>query len=502
MAGTRLFRNSSTTPTTTSSIRDTSSSSTSQFNSSNAAAHHRKPPRFAAKRTTPVHTPGYRPTTAAVLEEESLESPFLPHLSILADLSLSPPPPPPPPSATGAAAFQHSSSFSFEADNRSTADAEGGVSGKTCLPSTAALLDKWRLNHRRIKIASIDVASVGNASDTLVPVSVAFASAHASSPVSGRDLHESAKSYLNQGNYKRALENFEAILIAQVQRFGPLHPSVGAAMHNVGVCRQRMQQNELAENLFAEAVQIRQETLGRNHLEVAASLSKLGAARASLRKYDEAFDDLRQAISITQQQLGYEHKTMAQMLCHLACFYFEAGELFAAQATFMDAYRIYQRVWPNAEDRDACMAQMTDTLCNVGSIQNQRKRFANAITTFSEALDLQRGIFEPDHPRIVSTLDNLAFSYSKNKEYASALSCYQKMLKAQVSRSGTFTEACFETFRKQILMYEKLKKFDDAIKTTRSTLRLQESMLKNDDKIIRNTKEILAELAKSRKRRK
>jgi hypothetical protein len=38
------------------------------------------------------------------------------------------------------------------------------------------------------------------------------------------------------------------------------------------------------------------------------------------------------------------------------------------------------------------------------------------------------------------------------------------MLKAQqVSHSGTFSEEAFETFRKQIVVYEKLKRFADAV---------------------------------------
>ena len=73
------------------------------------------------------------------------------------------------------------------------------------------------------KISAVDVASVGNASDTLI------------SGVSGRDLHERAKAAFNRADYKAALPLFEAILAAQVRRFSALHPSVGAAMHNVGV---------------------------------------------------------------------------------------------------------------------------------------------------------------------------------------------------------------------------------------------------------------------------
>jgi tetratricopeptide (TPR) repeat protein len=261
-----------------------------------------------------------------------------------------------------------------------------------------------------------------------------------------------------------------------------------------------MGQHALAENLFQEAVSIRQQTLGTDHLEVAASLSKLGAAQTALRKFDEAFENLRTALAIARRTVGEQHKTVAQMLCHLGCLYFEAGELMSSQATFQDALDIYRAVWPTEKDRDACMTQLTDTLCNIGSIQNRRKRFAEAVESFTEALDLQRGIVRHDDARIISTLDNLGYSYSKQKDYGRALSCYRKLYRAQVSQSGTFNDACFEAFRKEILMFEKLKRFSEAIEETKEALSLQKSTLPRDSVIVSQTKELLADLKDRSKR--
>lgn len=366
---------------------------------------------------------------------------------------------------------------------------------------------------KKPKIASVDVASVGNASDTLVSVVVdaprnSSNSSQSTSPetstvggkirCSGRELHELAKATLNAGDYTQALDYFEAILSAQLSRFGPLHPSVGAAMHNVGVCRLRMNQPQLAANLFQEAIQIREATLGPSHIEVAASLSKLGTAHAALKQFEDAYRAIRKALRIAQDQLGYVHKTTAQMLCHLACFYFESGELYAAQATFQDAYEIYKAIWPTALDRDTCMAQMTDTLCNIGSIQNKRKRYKESIQTFSEALDLQMGIFGIDHARVIATLDNLAYAYSKNKEYEKSLSCYKKMFKSQ--SKNEFTQACVDTFRKQVVMLEKLKQQDEAIEVAKDTLRLAKVMLPRNDPMIACIKDVLEDLLKKRKK--
>lgn len=199
-------------------------------------------------------------------------------------------------------------------------------------------------------------------------------------------------------------------------------------------------------------------------------MAKLGSARTALGKFDDGLVDLREALKITRSVLGRNHRTVAQILCHIACLYFEAGELFSAQSTFEDALEMYRGVFQIEADRDACMAQLTETLCNIGSIQNKRKNFSGAIESFREALYLQRGILGHDHPRVIATLDNLGYSFSKSKMYNQALTCYKEMLTAQISHYGSFTGECCDTLSKQVLIYGKLKNVDDAIQVVTNHL--------------------------------
>jgi tetratricopeptide (TPR) repeat protein len=237
------------------------------------------------------------------------------------------------------------------------------------------------------------------------------------------------------------------------------------------------------------------------------------------------------------------------MLCHLACLYFEAGELMASEATFHDALDLYRQVYKDninnntatnggsttfSSNQSICsnnstgtnnnnsngyanvMLQLADTLCNVGSIQNRRKRFGKSVESFTEALDLQMKIIpnpETDG-RVISTLDNLGYSYSKLKDYASAEKCYRKMFRGQVSAAATaaqsnghpknngggttttslFSTAAFETFRKLLLVLEKLRKYGPAIEETKDAIQLAKSLLPRDHNIIVQLKDILEDL--------
>jgi hypothetical protein len=99
-----------------------------------------------------------------------------------------------------------------------------------------------RPQHRRSshqstrKVSALDVASVGNASDTMVQQYDRNPNHnHQNVIVATRDIHEKAKLAFNAAKYHEALPLFETILSAQIRRFSSIHPSVGAAMHNVGV---------------------------------------------------------------------------------------------------------------------------------------------------------------------------------------------------------------------------------------------------------------------------
>ena len=136
----------------------------------------------------------------------------------------------------------------------------GGARTKTCMPGGFF----WRAKGSR-KVVAQDIASVA-ASDTMISLCSKVR-------MSGRDLHEAAKALNNAGEYARSIEFFDQLREAQLQRFGQMHPSVGAAIHNVAVVHLRMGSHAKAEKLFAEAVMIRKETLGDDQLEVAVSSS-------------------------------------------------------------------------------------------------------------------------------------------------------------------------------------------------------------------------------------
>jgi hypothetical protein len=82
------------------------------------------------------------------------------------------------------------------------------------------------------------------------------------------------------------------------------------------------------------------------------------------------------------------------------------------------------------------------------------------------------------------------------------------MYRAQISSSSSnnnerdtgYPPAAFESFRKQILMYEKLRRYQEAIDETTQTLQHQQSVLPSDHEIFIQTEELLVDLQQKLRR--
>ena len=160
----------------------------------------------------------------------------------------------------------HSWDSSTGVDLNTAAAAAAGIGTKSCLAVPKVL-------RRQQRVMVADVASVGNASDTLVSI-VETNNGKGRGRITGRELHETAKASMNEGDYQQALHMFEAILRAQLDRFGSEeHSSVGAALHNVGVVRLRIGEPRKAEEAFLRALAIRRSVLGTEHLDLAVSMT-------------------------------------------------------------------------------------------------------------------------------------------------------------------------------------------------------------------------------------
>jgi len=315
----------------------------------------------------------------------------------------------------------------------------------------------------------------------------------------GASMYSLADDCIQRGDWNSALSVYEAVLHNQIEKYGPYHASVADACEKLGDLLAYLLKYERATKIFSETLQLKTDLFGHDNLQVATVLAKLGTCQVNLQQIDDAHRSFRNAIKLTIRHLGEDHEMVAMMQSQLACLYFSTGNYLAALGHFEDALGIYQSLVARCINKRKWLASASEALCNIGSVQLKRKRYQFAILSFSKALEMQREVFGLTHPLVVATLDNLAFSYSKKKEYSLGLETYHEMLQAQLSLK-VYDIECYQTLTKLNVLYEKMGDLQGAFDLTRDAYALQCRTLEPQDEVLnktRTTMDFLSELLRS-----
>jgi len=290
----------------------------------------------------------------------------------------------------------------------------------------------------------------------------------------GRKLHDLAVAHLEREELQEALSVFKKMLSVQRKKHGDFHHTVGVCLHNLGIVYIRTGDYVKAEKALKEAVHVRKVVLGVDHDDVAATQIKLGTVSLYLQQFDVGLSAYRDALRILRKHRGHYDPKVAEILSRIGFLYFQAGELLASQASFEESLDIYQTIQSGDELVKHAFAE---TLCNVGTIQTKKKQFDCAIASFQKALMLQHEVMGSDNPTAIATMDNLAFSFSKNRNYEQAVQVYNTMLRSQLSYYGHYHEEYSRTLSKICLLQEKQKNFEGAFECTQEILELQKRTL-------------------------
>ncbi|MFN8628541.1 MAG: tetratricopeptide repeat protein [Candidatus Binatia bacterium] len=107
----------------------------------------------------------------------------------------------------------------------------------------------------------------------------------------------------------------------------------------------RRQQGNLAEaeNLYRQALAIRERRQGPAHPDVAIILNNLAAVYAAEGKYDAAQPLLERSVEIRQTALGEDHVRTAESLNNLALLYAAQGKPAAAEQLYRRAITVLEK---------------------------------------------------------------------------------------------------------------------------------------------------------------
>ena len=120
------------------------------------------------------------------------------------------------------------------------------------------------------------------------------------------------------------------------ERSGAHDLTFASTLYNLAILRRQQGRLAEAEQLYRQALEIREREESPNHPDVATTLNNLAGLEAAQGNYDAAQPLLERALAIRQTALGSEHALTAQSLSNLALVY-------AAQGRAADAEPLYRR---------------------------------------------------------------------------------------------------------------------------------------------------------------
>jgi len=154
-------------------------------------------------------------------------------------------------------------------------------------------------------------------------------------------LDKLAQAYLKQGKYSKASLLVEQALQLREQTVGRQHPDTATSLNNLAYLYHLQGKYDKALPLYEQALQIRKQVLGQQHPSYATSLNNLALLYKSQSEYDKALPLFEQSLQIRKQLLGQQHPYYAQSLNNLAALYESQGEYDKALPLFEQAIQIF-----------------------------------------------------------------------------------------------------------------------------------------------------------------
>ena len=173
-----------------------------------------------------------------------------------------------------------------------------------------------------------------------------------------------------------------------------------------------------AEEMFGEALAVRQRLRGNHHPEVARSLNYLGVVLGRLGKLPEAEAKLRGAAALQEALRGTQESALAETLGNLGVVLAQRARVTEAVATIRRALAIQERLFGHES------AEVARSLKKLGTVLEQSDQPAEAEQCLRDALAINQKLLGARHPEVASTIHSLGIALVGLGRYTEALELY------------------------------------------------------------------------------
>jgi tetratricopeptide (TPR) repeat protein len=221
----------------------------------------------------------------------------------------------------------------------------------------------------------------------------------------------------------QSAENLDRqVLQIRLQTFGPRDLRTIQSMSYLGVSLSKMGKHNGADKLLRTALQIHSESTETHNQRLYSAMSDLGWVLEQQKSYDESYSVLYNAVQKSKKTLGPEHLHTLHLQSNLAWTLY-------AQKRFKESEEIFREVCSLQCKLFADSAPSTiNTIRGLAVVLKRMDRFEEAIPwsqkTFGRSLDA----YGPEHKWTLEDCQALGQCYKKEGRYEDALELYQQMV--------------------------------------------------------------------------
>jgi len=175
---------------------------------------------------------------------------------------------------------------------------------------------------------------------------------------------------------------------------------IASTVHNLALVEGRAGRYEQAIELFARALELKRESIGRLHPSYILSLNSRAVTLRQLGRYAEATDHAAEALEIRKQLYGSEHPSLHVSYNELANAHHDLGEFKQAIALYRKALEL--------EAGSASRRSDWIYLNNLGAAFEDRGELAEAERYYQQSIERRRELFGDNHSATLRARGNLA----------------------------------------------------------------------------------------------
>ena len=343
----------------------------------------------------------------------------------------------------------------------------------------------------------------------------------------GKFLQTRAAEFLRKNDLPRALDGYQEVyasykitLERQRRKQGrhgnassaadkelKYHPSLGAALYNIGIVHLLNASYDDALEKFEESKRIRSKKLGKESPEYIASLAKQGIALYALGRMPEAQTAFEEVLAKAPRKTPSDKSQVAEILNAVGCIQYAAGQRDVALRTFEQSLEINEGLFVDSlygsadAHSELIMTRVASILNNIGQIGLKNRDYDAAARAFEGAFKNQFLLFNVSNSFVLATMDKLAFTNVKRGDRNKALKMYNLMLEAQIKVLGPHHIDCAQTLTKISLVHVEEKNFSSAQKSIEKVIEA-EAKNENNPKVSGRFKSLSNAAKKSFKKKK